>query len=174
MSTYNKITLSELSDKLYKLLDNEHSYSKKKIYFAGPWFTDKAKVVMNYCIALVDKLGCANNYDIYFPMQHTDNDSPSNTFDDNISQINKADIVVALIQEKDTGTAFEIGYAASKGKYIVLLGYDESCFKNGTNIMLAFAANKCITLDKLSKFLRNDLNGDKDCVMIEDNWEGKQ
>lgn len=173
MSTYNEITLSELSDKLNKLLDNEYNYSKKKIYFAGPWFTDKAKLVMNYCISLADKLGCTNKYQIYFPMQHTNHNSPRDTFADNIVQIDAADIVVALIQEKDTGTAFEIGYAASEGKYIILLGYDETCFKNGTNIMLAYAACQCITLDKLSKFLKHSLEA-KDCVTIDNSWEGKQ
>ena len=88
----------------------------------------------------------------------------------NVNNIKDADVVVAIVCEKDVGTAWEIGMAYALGKDVYLLGYDDSTFLSHTNLMLAFTG-KCFTIDKWAKFLTQGLRN-VEYVNIPNVWEG--
>ena len=139
-----------------------------KIYFAGPWFDTRANELYNSCYKICKIF--KNNYDIYFPREEPSNDTPKDAFMNNVAHIRNSDIIIAMVSRKDVGTAWEIGMAYALNKEIYLLGYDETTFLSHTNVMLAFTG-KCFTLNKLGKFLNNDMKP-KDFVTIENVWEG--
>ena len=171
-TTFMKCACSDIDDKISKLKQDAVYSGKKqpKLYFAGPWFTTKGKLLMDGIIEAVEHLGSACKYNVYFPKQHTAT-SPYITYNDNIDAIDEADVVIALVCEKDVGTAFEIGYAKAKNKDIYLLGYDKTCFESKTNIMLAFAGDDNIVLDDLMHFLRDE---DYQSISVADSWENKE
>ena len=96
------------------------------------------------------------------------NNKPSDAFIKNVSNIQDCDILVAFVDDKDVGTAWEIGMAYALGKNIVLLGLDDSTFLSHTNAMLAFTGT-CTTLMEFGKLL---IGKPYDIIKIEDNWEG--
>lgn len=148
---------------------NNRQAGRKKVYFAGPWFDKKAKLLLK-TIKYICEVTTLSIYDIVFPDEYNF-DLPSKTYKNNIDLITACDVVIANIASKDVGTAYEIGYAKALGKQIVLLGLDETCFEKTTNIMLAFAADKCIILKDLQDFL---LGKCKNFIKIVDSWENKE
>lgn len=170
-SSFDNMTLGELAVKLnsmLKALPKQEKVDKKRIYFAAPWFTDKAKALYNYCRevdAFADEL---NKYAIFYPMC-MDVCSPEQAFTGDVTEILACDVLIALVDDKDIGTAWEIGMAYALGKPIYLMGFDESTFEKRTNLMLAFSG-KCFTVDKLYKFLTCGLEEDE-FVNIEKKWE---
>lgn len=170
-NTVNRLTCSELKSKCQSLVMNLHLENKyrlpkgTKIYFAGPWFTDRGKVLYDTCKNI--ELISDTTFKIFYPKDQINN-APKDAFNKNVRNIKECDIVVALVSEKDVGTAWEIGMAYSLGKPIYLLGYDETTFLSHTNVMLAFTG-KCLTFKEYYKFLRNDK---PKFVKIKNKWEG--
>ena len=145
------------------------SESFVKLYFAGPWFDEKASLLYHACEHIAEELKAVNKYKIYYPKNEV-NKTPREAFEKNVKRIQGADVVVALVSRKDVGTAWEIGMAYALGKPVYLLGYDETTFLSHTNVMLAFTG-KCFTLDKYAKFLTVGLDDD-DYVKINNEWDG--
>ena len=147
-----------------------------KMYVAGPWFTEYAKAQLDYFKKIYNEVKDDANlcrYKCYFPDEHNTG-SAIDTFNSNIRVIDESDCLVALISEKDVGTAFEIGYARHKDIPIMLIGENEETFKSKTNIMIAFASDKwCITNKQLYNLFKGNIGRD-DCVYISDDWEGKE
>lgn len=139
----------------------------KKAYLAGPWFTEKANILENYAYTISEL--CKNNYEVFRPRAESCLE-PAVTFNGNIAAIKSCDIFVALISEKDVGTAFEIGYANALGKKVYLVAFEEVDFNKKTNLMLAFASDKCITIDKLHKVFEDTLTNN-DVIYINRDWE---
>lgn len=169
-SKYQSETEMGLAMNLRKVIEKAKNSdpNKKKIYFAGPWFTVKADVMYEACkkIYLYSKDKC--QYTISFPKDiHLP--TAKETFDEDVRLIKECDVMVALVDDKDVGTAWEIGMAYILGKPIYLLGYDESTFSSKTNLMLAFTG-KCFTIDKFYKFLTGGL-GTNEFVKFSDKWE---
>jgi nucleoside 2-deoxyribosyltransferase len=170
-SNFDNMTLGELTvtlNSMRKSLQKQKKADKKRIYFAAPWFTDKAKVLYDYCRevdAFADEL---NRYSIFYPMC-MEVCSPEKAFEGDVAEILACDALIALVDDKDIGTAWEIGMAFALGKPIYLVGFDESTFEKRTNLMLAFSG-KCFTVDKLYKFLTCGLGHDE-FVNIEKKWE---
>lgn len=148
-------------------LTNPKKSMKPKIYFAGPWFDERSNDLYNTCYKICNAF--KNNFDIFFPREQYSK-TPKDAFYNNVENIEDSDIIVALVSKKDVGTAWEIGVAYALNKKVYLLGYDESTFLSHTNVMLAFTG-KCFTIDKLGKFLLNDMRPD-DFVTIKNEWEG--
>lgn len=174
LSNFDIMTIEELENSLRKIVDNVHCYScdkvkTKTIYLAGPWFTPTANALEKAAANIYNNVAGRSDYNLFRPRVEN-KDTPYETFHGNIEAIDNADLVVALISEKDVGTAFEIGYAKAQGKNIVLVGYDESDFERKTNLMLAFSANACITIDKLWRVYTNCINLEKDCVKTDYCW----
>ena len=178
-STYNKLERNDL----LKVIDNEKGISlhealekddyvpikikTEKLYFAGPWFTEKSKDFYDAILDISYDCSLFTNYDVFFPRCQV-NERPFDAFIKNVSNIQDCDMLVAFVDEKDVGTAWEIGMAYSLGKKVVLLGLDETTFLSHTNVMLAFTG-ACITLREFAKLLVG-----KDCetIKIENRWEG--
>lgn len=172
-SNFEKDSVQTVIDTL-RSIEQEHYYSKCVIdaYVASPWFTEKSEHLLNTFKNLVYSAEDKGEliYDCYFPNEHN-YELPSDTYENNVHNINTSSVVIALISEKDVGTAFEIGYAVAKGKKVVLVGYDETCFNKGTNIMLAFATAECITISELYNFLTGK---EYKTVDVKDDWSTKQ
>jgi nucleoside 2-deoxyribosyltransferase len=142
----------------------------RKIYLAGPWFTEKADILEKYAYSMYEATDDVNDCTVFRPRTEG-KESPLLTFYGNLDAIDSCDVVVALISEKDVGTAFEIGYARAKKKVIYLVGFDEKDFERKTNLMLAFASDFCITIDKLWKLFTDNLEYEKDLVKFKTGWE---
>lgn len=162
----------------YKYLYSEETdfntnITKPKIYFAAPWFDDKAREIMNTYMNIYDY--CEENccYNVFFPFKQQEKDSPLEVFNNNVKQIRESSILVALVSRKDVGTAFEIGVAYKSNIPIVLAGLDYSDFESKTNVMLAFCAKYCITIDGWIDLLYNNISNSQQYV-ISNGWEGKE
>lgn len=174
MTTFDCSTSEELQCILDKIINNVvcHSCTKnktKQIYLAGPWFTITSNMLENAAAAIYNNVSGNSQYVLFRPKLESKN-SPEETYCGNIDAINNSDIIVALISEKDVGTAFEIGYARAKGKFVVLVGLDESDFERKTNLMLAYASTCCTTINNLWKIYTDDLDITKDCVIVNHTW----
>lgn len=115
----------------------------KRVYLASPFFSEQQ---IDRVKALEEAL--ENNPTIgefFSPRLHqTQGDlemySPAwakATMENDVSEVDKADIIVAIIdfdgQDTDSGTAWELGYGIATGKPTFLLRFDESV---RANIML--------------------------------------
>lgn len=179
ISTYNKLNIEDLK----KVLDNEVEIAlgsvlcnkweiptcikTKKLYFAGPWFNEKSDAFYNSILTIANTCKQFTDYDIFFPRCQV-NETPFNAFMKNVGNIQDADMVVAFVDDKDVGTAWEIGMAYSLNKKIVLIGLDDTTFLSHTNVMLAFTGT-CTTLREFGKLL---VGKDYRTIEIEDKWEG--
>ena len=147
-------------------------YKPKKIYFAAPWFDDKSKSLYAYCQSIYEYLKSMGQLkaSVFFPkdVQH---EKPVDTFENDVKCVKECDVLVALVDKKDVGTAWEIGMAYALNKPIYLIGLDESTFSSKTNLMLAFTG-KMITIDKWADFLTGNLIDSEDCLARENSWEG--
>ena len=172
MRKYTNDTIDEIMENLEELFQEVphpvRPTGKKKLYFAGPWFTDKAKACYDYCTAVSRVLGKRCKYKIFWP-RYMKKCKPIEAFEKDIEELDNADVVIAFISDKDVGTAFEIGYAKAKGKPVVLLVYDETCFESKTNLMLAYAG-AAISIKNFDKFLLNELTH-SDYINTQFHWE---
>src|SRR5574337_221403 len=92
---------------------------KLVVYIAGPLFTPAERL---YLEAMANEFEAAG-FLTYLPhrdggLAGADKANTSSFFKSDISGIDKASIVVAVLngKEVDSGTAFEVGYAYAKGK----------------------------------------------------------
>jgi nucleoside 2-deoxyribosyltransferase len=124
---------------------------------------------MDFCISVAQRDN-GNRFKVYFPMLNQYK-TPKETYDANVREINNAHTVIALVESKDVGTAYELGIAMALKKNIILMAYDEDAFKRKTNIMLAFCTNICTTVDQLKFILRGM---PFKTIPMENSWEGKE
>ena len=130
----------------------------KKIYLAGPFFTEKeADLVRTLAARLREK------YEVFVPMEHSaEGDVPFGSavwgkeiFDIDVCGIREADMVVALDYgfSSDAGTAWEMGYAYALGKpsYIVAVGGEDSPVRS--LMLLSGCTRYFATIDDLFCFL---------------------
>lgn len=164
ISTFNNMT-DEQFDMAKKYYYDTYT-RRKKLYFAGPWFSKRG----GEYYTLVQEILLNNNCmfeEIYFPRNNQDR-IPSKVYFSNMQNIENCDVLVALIDEKDTGTAMEIGYAKALGKEVILLGFNDDTFTSSkTNIMLAFSGEP-MTLNQFIKYIRCEYYR---CVKIIDSFE---
>ena len=142
---------------------------KQKLYFAGPWFDNRALLLYEACQRIAKEVEPDGRYSIYYPKDEV-NKTPMDAFNKNVAKIADCDALIALVSRKDVGTAWEIGMAYALGKPVYLLGYDYTTFLSHTNVMLAFTGS-CFTISKFAKFLVKGLDSD-DYVQISNEWEG--
>lgn len=169
-SNWDKLTVEELQKVCDGLIEEAKIFTqtgvnyempqKMMLYFAGPWFDEKSKLLMDTVIDIVDILGDCCRYDIYFPMLHKF-DTPCEAFKADIDAMCMADYSLVFISQKDIGTAFELGYMyndSENPKNIGFLTYDKTCFDKKTNIMLAFAGDFSLAFKNIVKFLAGNNN----------------
>lgn len=170
-NTINEMSVDDLMINCTSIIKSQKKKyilpNNANIYFAAPWFTEKGKILYDTCQGIAELSG--TTYNIFYPRNQV-NKTPKQAFNNNVKHIADCTALVALVSEKDIGTAWEIGVAYALGKPIFLLGYDETTFLSHTNVMLAFTG-KCMTLKEYSKFLTND---NPKFVKIDNSWEGKE
>ncbi len=170
LSNFDALNSNEIAEQLSNICKNVVSKYDNKLnaYIASPWFDESALYLLNTVQTIDEILGERNNFQMYYP-RNNNYSNPEDTFNANVNAIRDADIIIALISRKDVGTAWEIGYAYALKKEIYLVGYDETCFKSKTNLMLAYTG-KCFTIDKLDKFLTSGLDS-SEFYYPERTWE---
>jgi hypothetical protein len=89
-----------------------------KIYLAGPWFNHAQVERYEAVLAVLHawQYG-APNRKLYVPrdlpcLPDADDETRRRIYDRNLVELERADAVVAITDEKDVGTIFELGYAA--------------------------------------------------------------
>jgi len=138
-----------------------------KVYIAAPFFNDRQKgVVAGIELALFNALSSAS-MTFYSPRSEgilKDMNSKERAermkyiFDKNIEMLNWCNYVVAFIDDYDTGTVFEMGYAFSAGKKIVT--YTDNYY--GINVMLnECIVGHCTSIDNIVPALLGNFTGDK-------------
>lgn len=103
-----------------------------KIYLASPLFNGKQKTRIQEVVSYLRKKG----NDVFSPMEFEVEDAwgisnkewAKQVFDHDVKGLEESDVVVAIYEgmNSDTGTCWEIGYAAAKGKDIIVLSTDLS------------------------------------------------
>lgn len=184
-SNWDKLTIEELQKVCDGLIEeakifiqtgtNYEMSQKMMLYFAGPWFDEKSKLLMDTVIDIVDILGDCCKYNVYFPMLHKF-DTPYEAFKADTVAMYMADYSLVFISQKDIGTAFELGYMyndSENPKNIGFLTYDETCFDKKTNIMLAFAGDFSIAFKNIVKFLAGN-NNVTAAPGFSNDWENKE
>lgn len=107
-------------------------------YIAGPFFSEKQ---IEFVAEIEDALSeCAFNY--YSPrsegtlLAQTEEEKQANKkriYDTNVERIQGADTILAIIDDRDVGTIWEMGYATALGKRVITI----SNLSYGLNVMLA-------------------------------------
>lgn len=141
----------------------------KKIYFAGPWFTEAQAEREQRLIKRLRELG----FDVFSPRESSnitgsfaDPEVQKSTFEGNIVNIDSCDILFAVTDGKqgectepdqkgrkmqaiDAGTMVEVGYAyrmrRESGKKPIMVYYAETLGKASFNLMLSQSADITIT-----------------------------
>lgn len=169
-TTYNRLSKEQLADVLTATYNETvtDTHECKKIYFAGPWFTDKDFDYYNFFY--YDVFEDNPYYSVYFPRDFSKDNvpSPQDTFISNCREIDNCDMLIAIVDTKDVGTGWEIGYAYRQNKTIILVGLDETTFtESKTNLMLAACADEILTV----KNLLLKLNGKEYFTIKMNSWE---
>lgn len=110
----------------------------KRCYLASPFFNDKEVLVMEKVLHV---LRDEHKLEVFAPYEHQNKDIPFGstewreaTFTGDIAGILSADVVVAIVDGNymDSGTAFEIGFAAALDIPVVIYNAGEE-----VNLMIA-------------------------------------
>lgn len=138
-----------------------------KAYLAGPFFNDKQKATMAKAKAVISgyfevidpqELGPVI---VDVPKEERTPEMFRAIFDANIKGLENADILFACIDDRDTGTAFELGYFfAGAGRWSIVTFSGEG---HGANVMLSQATGTHLpTLEALEKWLATGWKDDDD------------
>lgn len=111
------------------------------VYAAGPYFTDADKSSMDNLKSITDLI---DGIDVYYPFIHgydykvlMNKYAPVTAgkiiFAENIAMMDRCDLMLALLDGRDQGVSFEIGYA--NAKRIPILSFSNSGY--GINLMLS-------------------------------------
>ena len=84
-----------------------------KVYLAGPFFNEEQLERLQFIEALLSQM----NYDVFSPMRASkikpgaSHQDMVDTFNGNVTHIDEADFVLAILDGNDVGTVWETGYA---------------------------------------------------------------
>jgi nucleoside 2-deoxyribosyltransferase len=107
-----------------------------RVYIAAPFFNDEQKLHVKQ----IEELLATKYYQFYSPMTHggiLEKGAPdqkcNKVFIENIGAIKWADVVVAVVDDFDRGTIWEMGYACALDKKVIAITFVEG---RGMNVML--------------------------------------
>lgn len=109
---------------------------KKELYLAAPFFNDGEWKLVDTLKLLCEGFG----YKVFSPKDEllvtpeSSMEERQAAFDGNTQAIDRADLVLAVIDDFDPGTIFEMGHAYAKG--VPILAYS-NVMGRGLNLMLA-------------------------------------
>ena len=125
-----------------------------KIYFAHPCFTDKQrefkKQFLHQLSAALSQKGYGNEISIVDPFDYAPDvegdieiklEMAEGIKIECIRLLEECDIIIALVDDNDTGTAYEIGYAHAVNKPVILIS-KENC--SAANAMLLGSAKAVV------------------------------
>lgn len=98
------------------------SVNGKQAYLAGPFFTTAQRWLMEECYQLLRNSGV----NVFSPYHAVGMGSGNDVYPQDIDGLNKSDIVFACLDGLDAGTVYEIGYAKSMGKHVIVFVQNES------------------------------------------------
>jgi nucleoside 2-deoxyribosyltransferase len=131
-----------------------------KIYLAGPFFNPQQLNTVKTIEDILDRLDL-----IYFSPRQGGVILKDLTFEEraiqanrvykeNVDRLNWCDVVLAIIDDRDPGTYWELGYGLAKGKRLVTY----TAHDYGLNVMLQEAVTAHVTnLDDLAYILKKGL-----------------
>ncbi len=132
----------------------------KTVYLAAPLFTEAE---LDFNRKLRDEIKKAGLY-VFLPQEDSNNIKDEKNrqkiiFDKNLAAIDKADILVAVVDgsDVDSGTSWEIGYAYALGKPVLGLRTDfRTLGIEGTvNLMIERSVALCSSVPELLARLKN-------------------
>jgi nucleoside 2-deoxyribosyltransferase len=132
----------------------------KTVYLAAPLFSGAE---LDFNRKLRDEIKKAG-FDVFLPQEDSNNIKDKKNrqkiiFDKNLAAIDKADILVAVVDgaDVDSGTAWEIGYAYALGKPVLGLRTDfRTLGIEGTvNLMIERSVALCSDVPELLARLKN-------------------
>jgi nucleoside 2-deoxyribosyltransferase len=140
-----------------------------KVYFAHPCFTEKQsefkKVFLEMIRHVFKHMKMAKEIVIIDPFDYTPNIESNigakllmskQIMEECLQLLIECDIVIALIDGDDTGTAFEAGYAHSINKPVILISEDSSSKANAMLIGSAKAMiDNVLNEDQMKKLIIN-------------------
>jgi len=122
-------------------------------YIAGPLFSEEQRKKLEQ----IEKLCKEGGFSTFLPHRDAglwDRDDHKEIFEKDLQGLKKCDLVVALVEEEDCGTSWEIGYAYSNKIKVIALGNKEH-----TDIMLKHSAILVETLEELDELLTKTRKG---------------
>ena len=135
---------------------------RKQIYLAAPLFSDAERT---FNLVLRDLLA-GNGYQVYLPQETGDGVEGTGRdraiFESHIRALDAAGCVVAVCDGADTdsGTAWEIGYAAAKEIPVIALSTDRRRPEGGrrANLMIQESAEMVGTMKEILPALRSRIS----------------
>lgn len=110
---------------------------KLQVYLAAPFFNEEQKNRLNRIRKVIEDsdLFCWDVYHDGVMINGKNQYLKEEAFRENLKEIRKSDILIAITDEKDMGTIFEMGYSYNYCEMII--GYAESLGNERFNLMLA-------------------------------------
>lgn len=134
-----------------------------RIYLAAPLFSEAERTFNCHLRDLLQ----SDDVDVYLPQEQGEGCSQGKSeeraqlFAAHVKALQNADVVVAVCDGPDTdsGTAWEMGYAAARGTRVIALRTDVRMAGTGTrvNLMLALAADVVTDTGQLLSLLHRSL-----------------
>lgn len=134
----------------------------KKIYVAGPLFTEGERILLEKVDALCRSIG----FSTYLPHRDAglfirNEDSSKKFFIHDLKEIENSDIIVAILngQDTDSGTSWEMGYGFAKTKPVIGYISDTRVYdpKMQLNPMVINSIKHLVTnLEELKKALEQE------------------
>jgi nucleoside 2-deoxyribosyltransferase len=115
-----------------------------RVYLAAPFFSPRQLAVVEAIEAVLDRLG----FPYYSPRRDgvlvdlspaERRAAAARIFDANVLNIKQADLIVAVIDDRDVGVAWEIGYAYGLARRPALVTFTAA--GHGVNVMLQQCAD---------------------------------
>lgn len=112
-----------------------------KVYLASPFFNPRQVEKLHIVEKLLEtdlklKVYSPSRDGIKLDIKTSTYEDRLATFNDNVKNIDNADIVVAIVDELDTGTLWEVGYAKQNSKPIFVLTLDQEEIPGVTDMYL--------------------------------------
>lgn len=131
------------------------TFSRYRIYLAAPLFSEAERTYNSRIAALLRE----NFFEVFLPQEAGDDSAARDhieherLFSANVQALDRADIVVAIIDgaDADSGTAWEMGYAHASGKPVVAFRTDFRWVGRSerVNLMLERSATVVTTSEEL-------------------------
>lgn len=101
---------------------NDFPKTSKMVYLAGPFFT----MAERWLIEESRRYLLEQHFEVFSPIHDVGRGSANEVVPKDIEALNKCDLVFAVLDGLDAGTLFEIGYARSLNKPVIVFVQNES------------------------------------------------